>query len=387
MSQDETDFYALLGVSRGATDDEIKKAYRKLARELHPDVNPGDAEAERRFKQMTLAYEVLRDPERRQRYDQFGIDGVRGSTSGGGAGDPFSNFGNMGDMNLGDIFDAFFGGGGGGGGFGGRRAQSGAPAGPDMETTAVISLEQAVFGAEVNVSLRLPVICDVCSGSGAAPGTQPITCRDCKGAGEVRRVRQSILGQMVTASPCQRCMSTGREVEKPCPTCRGEGRRSGEQSHQVQIPAGIDRGQTLRVSGKGGAGPRGGPLGDLYVHVDVTPDERFIRQNFDLNHQMHVSVAQAALGADLTLDTFDGQEEVHVEPGTQTGKQHRFRGKGVQQINARSRGDLIVHILVDTPVKLDEEQAALLRQFAELRGEQLAEPQPGLFGKIKDAFK
>ena len=380
---DETDFYLLLGISRDATDDQIKKAYRKLARELHPDVNPGDTDAERKFKQVTLAYEVLRDPERRQRYDQFGIDGVRGSGSSGG-GDPFANFGFGADMNLGDIFDAFF---GGQGGFGGRRQQSGPPPGADMETVAKITLEQAVFGAEVEVKLRVPVVCETCSGSGAAPGTQPVTCKQCQGAGEVRRVRQSILGQMVTASPCSRCMGTGREIEKPCDTCRGEGRRSGEQAHTVQVPAGIDRGQTLRINGKGGAGARGGPSGDLYVHIDVEPDARFVRNEFDLNHEMHVTAAQAALGASKAFETFDGEEHVHIEPGTQTGKQHRFRGKGVGHINGRGRGDLIVHIVVDTPTKLNDEQVALLRRFAELRGEEVAEPSHGFFDKLKDAFK
>ncbi len=382
----ETDFYALLGVSRTATDDELKKAYRKLARELHPDSNPNDAEAEERFKQVTLAYEVLRDPERRQRYDRYGIDGVRGTGSaGGGAGDPFAG---MGDMGLGDLFDAFFGGGSPFGSSGGqRRGRGGPPAGSDVEATVVLDFEQAVFGGQREITLRVPVVCDVCEGSGAEPGTEPTECTMCQGQGEVRRVRQSILGQVVTASPCTRCQGTGREIATPCPTCHGEGRRTLERAYTVDIPAGVDRGQTLRLQGKGAAGPRGGPPGDLYIRIDVKPHDRFERHQYDLHFELHAAMTQAALGAHIVVPTLDGQEDVFIDPGTQTGRVYKFRGKGVPYLDGRGRGDLVITLFVDTPEKLNKEQQEVLLSLAELRGEDVGTPENGLFGKIKGAFK
>ena len=227
---EEMDFYALLGVSRDATDEQLKKAYRKVARELHPDANPDDPAAEEKFKQVTLAYEVLRDPEKRSRYDQFGIDGIRGSGGGGAGGFGFEG------MNLGDIFDAFF---GGGSPFGQQRRAGGPPRGQDMELTVTLDFEVAVFGGQIDVSLRQPVSCSDCAGSGAAPGTSAETCTECGGAGEVRRVRQSILGQVVTAQPCPRCAGTGQQIASPCPACHGDGVRTQEQTFNVDIPAGI----------------------------------------------------------------------------------------------------------------------------------------------------
>jgi molecular chaperone DnaJ len=376
----ETDFYALLGVARDATDDQLKKAYRKVARELHPDANPGDKEAEERFKQVTLAYEVLRDPDKRARYDQFGIDGIRGAAGGGGAG----GFGFEG-MNLGDIFDAFFGGAG-ANPFGQQRRGGASPRGQDMEMTVALEFETAVFGGTIDVTLRLPVACDVCEGSGAAPGTSAETCTECGGAGEVRRVRQSILGQVVTAQPCPRCSGTGSQISSPCSTCHGEGVRTKEQTYSVDIPAGIDHGQTLRLTGKGAAGPRGGTPGDLYLHMNVSPHDRFGRQGNDLVHALHIPFTQATLGAHLSLETLDGTEEFSVEPGTQTGKMLRFRGRGVPRVDGRGRGDLIVQVFVDTPTKLAKEEEELLRQLAALRNEKVSEDQ-GFLGKIKDAFR
>lgn len=380
-SKMETDFYELLNVERSATDDEIKKAYRKLARELHPDANPDDPTSEERFKQVTLAYEVLRDPERRRRYDMYGIDGVRG-TSAGGASNPFG----FGDVNLGDLFDAFFGGSSPFGGAG-RRTATGPPPGADVQARVVLDFERAVFGGEVEVALKLPVKCDTCDGSGAAEGTTPSVCSVCGGQGEVRRVRQSILGQVVSSSPCTRCQGTGKEVVSPCGTCHGEGRRTAEQTYNVDIPAGIDHGQTLRLTGRGGAGARGGPRGDLYIHVEVKPHERFRRSGYDLVHDLHVGMAQAALGCRLDLLTLDGNEELFIEPGSQTGAVMKFRGRGVPHVNGRGRGDLLVQVVVDTPTKLSKEQEEILRDFAEKRGEAVADPDHSLFGKLKGAFK
>ena len=380
-----TDFYELLGVPKNATEDEIKRAYRRQARELHPDANPGDAAAEDRFKQVTLAYETLRDPERRRRYDMFGPEGVRGSGAGGGAGGPGDPFAGFGGAGFGDIFDAFF---GGGSPFGGGRGARGGPMrGSDAEVRIVLEFEQAVFGAEKELDVRLPVACATCSGSGAQPGTTPTTCSQCNGSGEVRRVRQSILGQMVTASPCPRCAGMGEEIASPCAGCRGDGRVVEERTLLVDVPAGVDDGATLRLSGRGAAGPRGGPAGDLYVHVAVRPHERFGRNGYDLIHELHLPVTQAALGAVLDFETLDGSDELTVPAGTQTGKVFRLRGRGVPHVDGRGRGDLLVQVVVDTPAGLTPAQEELLRALAAERDEDVAAPEAGFFSKIRSAFK
>ena len=383
------DFYELLGVSRGASDDEIKKAYRKLARELHPDTKPGDKAAEERFKEVTLAYETLRDPERRRRYDMFGPDAIRGTGSGGAAGDPFAGAGFGG---LGDLFDAFFGGGGGGGGgagFGGgqRGRRSGPMRGADAEVRVSLDFEEAVFGVQKDVTLRTAVACEPCTATGAAPGTSATTCAQCGGSGEVRTVRQSLLGQMVTSRPCPRCGGAGEHIATPCPSCRGEGRVLDDRTLTVEVPAGVDSGITLRLTGRGMAGPRGGPPGDLYVHLEVRPDPRFERRGNDLVHELHVPLTQAALGARILLETLDDEEEIVLPPGTQTGRVIRVRGHGVPDVNGRGRGDLLVHVVVDTPTSLGPAEERLLRELAALRGEEVEPPDTGLFSKIRSAFK
>ena len=382
MAQD--DFYELLGVSRSATEDEIKRAYRKLARELHPDAKPGDKESEDRFKLITLAYETLRDPERRRRYDLFGPDAVRGAGATAGAADPFAGFRTSG---LSDIFEAFF---GGSSPFGTRtRAdQRGAALrGHDVEMRVDLTFEEAVFGASRDVSVVVPVQCAKCEGSGARPGTTPTTCPDCGGTGELRRVRQSILGQMVTASPCPRCGGLGEAIASPCPDCRGEGRRHEERTYTVEVPAGVDHGTTLRLTGRGAAGPRGGQPGDLYVHLAVAVHPAFERQGYDLVHTLRLPVTQAALGARLPLETLDGDEELVIPAGTQTGRVFRLRGRGVPHVDGRGRGDLLVQVTVATPAGLSREQAELLRRLAAERGEDVAPDDPGLFSKIRSAFK
>jgi molecular chaperone DnaJ len=378
------DYYALLGVDRTATEDEIKRAYRKQARELHPDANPGDPSAEERFKEVTLAYEVLRDPERRRQYDMFGPEAQRGQGA-GGAGDPFAGFGGAGG--LGDLFDAFFG--GSGSPFGGTRtgARSGPPAGEDAEAVLDLEFTEAVFGADQELNVRLPVLCDTCGGSGARKGTTPTTCSTCNGVGEVRRVRQSILGQMVTSSPCPRCGGSGEEISSPCQDCRGQGRRAEDKSFIVEVPAGVDNGSTLRLPGRGAAGPRGGRPGDLYVHLRVRPDGRFTRDGADLRHDLHLAMTQAALGVALSLDTLDGPEEIELAPGTPTGKEFRIRGRGVPHVQGRGRGDLIIRVVIDVPTDLTKEQEELLRQLAVLRGEEVAGADSGLLSKIRHAFK
>jgi len=374
-----TDYYELLGVDRSATEDDIKRAYRALARQLHPDANGGDAEAEERFKLITTAYETLRDPERRRRYDMFGPDGVRA-----GAG---PDMGSMFGGGLNDIFDAFFSGGFGGGAGAGRRA-GGPPRGSDAEVGLELDFEEAVFGTHRDVTVRTAVACETCGGSGARPGTTPTTCAGCDGSGEVRRVRQSILGQMVTASPCQRCGGLGEEVRSPCTSCGGDGRRVEQRTWTVDVPAGVDHGVTLRLPGRGPVGPRGGPAGDLYVHLFVKPHERFERDGADLVHSLHVGMAQAALGVRMDFETLDGTEELTIPAGTQTGRLFKLRGRGVPHVDGRGRGDLIVQVVIDVPTDLTPEQEELLRRFAEERGEDVAPPGSGsLFSRFKSAFR
>lgn len=372
------DLYEVLGVPRGASADDIKKAYRRLARRLHPDANPDDAAAAERFKEVARAYEVLSDPDKRARYDRFGEAGLGGAGAGGA--DPFGGFG--------DIFEAFFGGGGSPfGGNRGRTAPSGPPRGADLEVVADIDFETAVFGGEHRVTVRTAEPCAGCEATGAAPGTSPSTCADCGGTGQVRRVRQSILGQVVTAGQCSRCGGLGQVVESPCPACRGDGRLVVEKSYTVDVPAGVDTGATLRLPGRGAVGIRGGAHGDLYVHLRVGRHPRFERQGADLVHVLHLPVTQAALGAHLPFETLDGAEDLVIPRGTQTGRVFRLRGRGVPHLEGRGRGDLLVQVAVDTPEDLSSEEEELLRRLAAGRSEEVAPADTGFFARIKSAFK
>lgn len=373
------DYYELLGVPRTATPDELKKAYRRQARELHPDANPGDAAAEEKFKQVARAYEVLSDADQRARYDRFGEQGV------GGAGGP-----NVGDMfggggGLGDLFDAFFGGSGSPFG-GGGRGPAGPPRGQDLEVVADVEFEQAVFGATVPVTLRTALRCDDCGGSGAGSGTKPVTCSECNGRGQVQRVRQSMLGQMVTSTACPKCSGLGQVIATPCPKCAGDGRIVSEKTYQVDVPAGVDTGSTLRLTGRGAVGPRGGGAGDLYVHIRVAAHERYRREHDDLVTDLPVSIAQASLGAKFLLPTLDGDEEIVVPPGTQPGREFVLRQRGVPRLQGRGRGDLRVIVQVQVPTKLSDFETELLKKFAESRGEEV-QTEHGLFARIKSAFQ
>ncbi|MDE3204622.1 MAG: molecular chaperone DnaJ [Acidobacteriota bacterium] len=374
------EFYAVLGVSRNASADEIKKAYLRLARELHPDANPDDPTTEERFKQVNLAYETLRDPERRRQYDMFGATG-RG---GGSGGDPFGSGNPFGAAGFGDLFDAFFGGGMSGGG---SRSRSGPRKGEDAEAAVLLDFAEAVFGVQHELTVRLPQTCETCQGTGARPGTTPVSCRECGGSGEIRRVRQSFLGQMVTATPCNRCGGTGEEIPSPCADCKGEGRKREERSFVVDVPAGVDEGSTLRLPGRGAGGLRGGPAGDLYVHLRVRPHPTLTRNGVDLLAITHVAVTQAALGTTMAFSSLDGEEELSIPAGTQSGREIRLRGKGVPVLQGRGRGDLIVTVIVDTPTDLSKEQEDLLRQLAEMRGEAVSAHESGLMSKLRGAFK
>lgn len=368
-----SDFYELLGVSRGASADEIKKAYRRKAREYHPDANPDDPEAEAKFKEVAQAYEVLSDPDRRSRYDQFGETGVGGS--------PFDASGG-----FSDIFDAFF---GGAGPFGGTRSahHTGPTRGPDLEAVAQIDLRDAIFGTQSDVVVRTAVACEACEATGAKPGTSATTCETCGGAGQVRRVRQSMLGQVVTASACPTCNATGIIIPDPCETCDGEGRVVEDKTYTVDIPAGVDTGSTLRLSGRGAVGARGGGAGDLYVHLEVRPDPRFVRVGRDLEHNLLITMPQAALGARILVETFDGEEELVVSPGTQNGQIFRLKGHGVPTVDGRSRGDILVKVGISIPKRLTDKQEELLRAFSTEMGDNVASPDEGFFAKIKSAFK
>ena len=365
----ERDLYDVLGVARDASAEELKRAYRRKARELHPDANPDDPAAEAEFKQVTVAYEVLSDPERRQQYDRFGLEGLMG----GADWQPFA------DGGLGDLFEAFFGAMG-----ATRRGPNGPAPGPDAEVALRLTLHEAAFGAQRSIEVRLPVACDACGATGATAGTSAIRCAECQGTGELRRVRQSILGQMVTASPCPRCQGTGSTIASPCTACRGEGRTTHSTTLVVDVPAGVEDGSTMRLGGRGAAGFRGGPAGTLYVHLGVDQDARFERRGDDLHTTTTVSLAQAALGATVPVATLEGDETIVVERGSQPGLVQRLRQRGVTHLRGRGRGDLLVHVVVEVPTDLDEEAEGLLRELAEHRGEPVSESAPaGLFARLR----
>ena len=364
----QTELYDILEVSRDATQEEIKRAFRKKAMEFHPDRNKAE-DAEERFKEVSAAYEVLSDPDKRSSYDRFGMAGV-GNGAQGFAGQDFGGFG--------DIFDAFF------RGTGVRR--SGPQRGHDLRAILALSFEDAVFGTDHELEFERVEACSDCRGRGQADGKPLETCPECQGSGELRRVQQSLFGQFVNVATCNRCGGEGSVVTKPCKECRGRGTKRVAAKKTVKIPAGIDDGQTLRISGEGDAGHRGGPAGNLYVEVRVEPHERFIREDDNLVLELPVNIAQAALGTEVAIETLEGERhEVSVEPGTQSGRIVTLKGLGVPHLRGGGRGDLLVQVNVVTPTKLDEEQRQLLEQLAESLGTPGGH-ESGLFERIRDAF-
>lgn len=368
-----TDYYELLGVSADASADEIKKAYRAMARRLHPDRNPDDPEAEARFKEIAHAYETLSDPERRAQYDRFGADGPGAS--------PFSGM----SGGMGDIFEAFF---GQGSPFGGQSSAGSPPSrrGSDLEASVDVSFEDAVLGSTRDVAVRTAVPCETCEGIGADSAADIVTCEQCGGRGVVQQVRQSILGQMMSTAPCAPCSGTGERIQVPCGTCSGDGRVITEKTYTVDIPAGVDSGTTLRLTGRGAAGMRGGGFGDLYVQIRVLPHATLRREGHNIVDEFHIPMTIAALGGHLKYETLEGTEDMVVPAGTQTGRVFRLRGRGVPSVRGRGRGDLVVHIVVDVPGELDARQAQLMRELAAMRNEQVAPEDKGLLSKIKSAF-
>ena len=358
------DHYEVLGVSRTASQDEIKRAYRKLAREHHPDANSGDPAAEERFKEITHAYDVLSDPQKRQHYDAFG-DARPGAQG-------FGDFGG-----ISDLFSAFF-----GGAAGGARTST---RGGDVLAEVVLTLEEAATGVERDVEIPTLVECSNCDGSGAAPGSHPSRCIDCGGTGEVRTVRRTMLGNVMTAAPCGRCRGTGQEIANPCNVCNGTGRVDEVDTLTVRIPAGIEDGAQLRVSGRGEAGVRGGRSGDLYVSIAIEPHPIFRRAGDDLGCEVKVPMTVAALGGTVEIPTLGEPEEVEVKPGTQSGEVVRLKNKGMPSLQGWGNGQLIALLKVETPTDLDDQQIEMLNRFAQLRGEEVG--QRGLLDRIKEAFK
>ncbi len=377
MADPPRDYYGLLGVRRDATGEEIKRAYRRLARELHPDVNPDQA-AQDKFKAITAAYEVLSDPEKRRIVD-LGGDPLSSVGGAGTAGNLFAGFGG-----FGDVFEAFFG----GGGVGGRGPRSRVRAGADALLRIELTLAEAAFGVRREISVETAVVCQTCTGTGCAPGTSPRTCPTCGGAGEIQSVQRSFLGQVMTTRPCSACAGTGQQIPSPCPTCGTEGRVRARRTITVDVPAGIEDGMRIRLSGQGEVGPGGGPAGDLYVEVAEMPHETFTRDGSDLHCSIALPMTAAALGTDLVLSTLDGEEKLDIRPGTQNGTVLTMRGKGVPRLRSSSRGDLLVHVEVRTPTRLDEAQEKLLRDLAALRNEEVSVngTRAGLFSKMRDAF-
>ena len=378
-AENKRDYYEVLGVQKGASEEEIKKAYKKMARKYHPDLNPGDKDAEEKFKEVNEAYEVLSDSEKKARYDQFGFAGVDpnfgagGGGYGGGAGFDFGD--------LGDIFGSFFGGGFGGGQT--RRNPNAPQRGESIRMNLTISFEEAAFGCEKELTVDRYESCETCHGSGAAPGTSPETCPDCGGSGVVQTRRQTPMGVFASTAPCSRCGGRGKIIKEPCKDCRGSGVVRRQRKIQASVPAGIDNGQTISIRGQGHAGKNGGPAGDLLVTITVRPHELFRREGTSVLCEAPITFPQAVLGAELEIPTIDGKVKYDIPEGTQSGTTFRLKGKGIPALNGRGRGDQYVTVYIETPRNLNREQKEALKKFAEAVGENNYEERKSFFRKFK----
>jgi len=387
------DYYDILGVSKSSSADEIKKAYRKLAIKFHPDKNPDDKSAEDKFKEAAEAYEILSNPEKKQRYDHYGHAGVGGASGGGG-------YGGGGGMNMEDIFSQFgdiFGGGGGGGSpfdsfFGGGQQSRGGrrvAKGSNLRIKVKLTLEEIANGAEKKIKVNKQIVCKTCDGSGAKDKSSVSTCKTCGGAGSVRRVTNTILGQMQTTATCPTCNGSGSQITAKCNSCHGEGTVRGEETITINIPAGVSDGMQLSMSGKGNAAPNGGIPGDLIILIEETPHETLKREGNNIVYDLHVSIVDAALGYSAEVPTIDGKAKIKIEPGTQSGKLLRLKGKGIPEVNSYHRGDQIIHVNIWTPKALSNEERILLEK---LRDSPNFKPQPGkndksFFEKMKEYFE
>ena len=385
MAENKRDYYEVLGVSKTASDDEIKKAYRKVAKQYHPDLNPGDATAEAKFKEANEAYEVLSDADKKARYDQYGHAGVDPNFgAGGGYGGGFNgDFGDFGD--LGDIFGSFFGGGFGGGG---RRSNPNAPKrGNDASAAVNISFEEAAKGCKKTVKVTKIDTCDECGGSGAKKGTTTKTCPVCNGSGRVTSAQRTPFGVFQTQTVCSHCNGKGKVIENPCQKCNGKGRIRHTVEEVVEIPAGIDDGQVINMRGKGDSGVNGGPSGDLRINVNVRPHPIFNRSGYDVYCEIPITFVQAALGADITVPTLDGKVKFTIHEGTQPGDEFKLKGKGIQRLNYSGKGDQYVKIVVEIPKNLSKEQKEKLMDFEKLSSDKNYKTQKSFMDKIKDFFE
>lgn len=371
------DYYEVLGVDKNAATEDIKKAYRRLAKEYHPDVNPDDKQAEQKFKEINEAYEVLSDDTRRSQYDTFGHGAANGQGGFGGYGD-FGGFGG----GFGDIFETFFGGGFTGGGASRRPIK-----GNDIRVDIELEFEEAVFGITREIRVRRQEKCDICDGTGAKPGTSVKTCDKCGGTGQVRYRQNTALGRFETLRTCDKCHGEGTITEEPCNKCGGTGRTQKVRTITVKVPAGVDNGSVVSLRGEGEPGERGGPSGDLYIYIRVKPHRIFKRENENVYCNIPISFAQAALGDEITVPTLDGKVKQTIPEGTQSGTVFRLRGKGVPRLNSRGRGDQYVKVAVEVPRKLNREQKELLKQFDQLSGGDAGQGNKGIINKVKDAFK
>ncbi|MBR1443056.1 MAG: molecular chaperone DnaJ [Firmicutes bacterium] len=379
---DKRDYYEVLGIAKGATDADIKKAYRKLAKKYHPDANPGNKEAEEKFKEISEAYEVLSDPQKRQTYDQFGHAAFSGGGGGGAGG--FGGF--SGGVDMGDIFESFFGGSGFGDifGGGGRSRRNGPEQGSNLLYNLTITFEEAVFGCKKEITFPHEESCPDCKGTGAKPGTHPESCKRCGGSGQVRETKQTMFGMMSNVRVCPECQGSGKTIKDKCPKCSGKGRVNVNKKIIVDVPKGINDEQKIRKKGLGDAGRNGGPAGDLIIAIHVKPHKKFVRRNYDIYLDYTISMIQATLGGEVKIPTIDGEETYTVKPGTQPDTVIKLKNKGVFNLrNENIRGDQIVTLKVEIPTKLTEKQKNLLREFS---GEQ-ADKSKGFFDKVKDAFK
>ncbi len=360
MAEQKRDYYEVLGVNKNATNDEIKKAFRKAAKQYHPDLNKDDPTAAEKFKECNEAYSVLSDADKRRKYDQFGFAGVDPSYAAGqGGGYGGGGYGFDGDIDLGDIFSSFF-----GGGFGGGSRNPNAPQrGRDIQTTINISFEEAAKGCKKSVEVSKVEDCSQCHGTGAAEGTSPKTCSQCGGSGYITVQQGSGFFQVNTTRPCPSCNGSGKIIEKPCSKCGGRGKVRKKSKIDITIPAGIDNGQVVTARGLGDVGLNGGPAGDLRVGVSVSAHKDFVRDGYDIHYEKHISIVEACLGVKVRIPTLDGDVEYHVPAGTQPNEVFRLKGKGIQRLNSIAKGDLFVHIVVDIPRELTNEQKNLLKQF------------------------
>lgn len=372
------DYYDVLGVSKSASSGDIKKAYRKLAKKYHPDMSANGSGDEEKFREATEAYDVLSNDEKRQKYDQFGHAAFDQNAGAGG----FGGFGDMGDMGdiFGDIFGDFFGGGG------GRRANPNAPRkGASLRASITLAFEEAVFGVEKDLNISTSEQCDTCHGTGAKPGTHPETCSECGGRGQVKYNQQTILGTVSSVRTCSRCNGTGKIIKDKCQTCYGSGYVKKKKKISVNIPAGIDNGQTIRLKGKGEPGENGGPRGDILLTIYVQEHALFERQGNDIHYTMPITFTQAALGAEVEVPTLDGKVKYTIDPGTQTHTRFRLRGKGVPYLSrSKARGDQYITVVIETPRKLNAKQKELLAEFAKLTGDEVQGKKKGFFDKVKD---